>query len=120
MVAAQPSVTTALLGLLLRGLGRLLLRRGVGGGLPGCRVRDGSLLGGDPRKSEAHLRKALTHKPDSVISLLFLAETLLDLKRGAEARAALQAAIEAPLDPEWTPEDVRFKVQARQLLATLK
>ncbi len=78
------------------------------------------LFGGDLKKSEAHLRAALTYKRDSVISLLFLAETLIDLNRRSEARAALQAALEAPADPEWLPEDTRFKAQARQLLSTIK
>ena len=78
------------------------------------------LFGGDMRKSEQHLRKALTYKPDSVISLLFLAETLIELDRKTEARAALDAALAAPLDPEWIPEDTRFKAQARHLLTTLR
>jgi len=77
------------------------------------------LFGGDVRKSETHLRRALGYKPDSVISLLFLAETLLELDRKPDARAALQAAIDAPPDPEWAPEDARFKAQARTLLASL-
>lgn len=77
------------------------------------------LFGGDVRKSETHLRRALGYKADSVISLLFLAETLLDLDRKAEARAALQSAIDAAPDPEWAPEDARFKAQARTLLASL-
>jgi tetratricopeptide (TPR) repeat protein len=77
------------------------------------------MFGGDERKSEQHLRKALTYKPDSIISLLFLAETLIELDQTAEARATLEAAIAAPLDPEWTPEDTRFKAEARKLLATL-
>ena len=34
------------------------------------------LFGGDKRKSEQHLRKALTYRPNSIISHLFLAETL--------------------------------------------
>jgi tetratricopeptide (TPR) repeat protein len=78
------------------------------------------LFGGDVRKSETHLRKALSYKPDSVISLLFLAETLIELDRRTEARATLQAAIDATPDPEWAPEDARFKAQARTLLATLR
>ncbi|MBL8137468.1 MAG: tetratricopeptide repeat protein [Acidobacteria bacterium] len=78
------------------------------------------LFGGDVRKSETHLRKALTYKPDSVISLLFLAETLIELDRRTEARATLQAAIDATPDAEWAPEDARFKAQARTLLATLR
>jgi tetratricopeptide (TPR) repeat protein len=77
------------------------------------------LFGGDMRKSEAHLRNALTYNPDSIISLLFLAETLVELDRRADARAALQKALGTPPDPEWLPEDARFKVQARDLLARL-
>lgn len=77
------------------------------------------LFGGDKKKSEAHLRKALAYDPDSVITHLFLAETLLDMDRKDEARAELQAAIDAPPDPEWAPEDRRFKEQARQLLAKI-
>jgi len=37
------------------------------------------LFGGDNRKSEAHLRQALAYNQHSVITHLFLAETLLDL-----------------------------------------
>jgi hypothetical protein len=77
------------------------------------------LFGGDLRKSEQYLRKALTYKADSVISLLFLGETLIELDRETEARAALATAIAAPADPEWIPEDARFKAQARRLLTTL-
>jgi tetratricopeptide (TPR) repeat protein len=77
------------------------------------------LFGGNLKKSEEYLRKALTYKSDSIISLLFLAETLIEMDRKDDARATLDAAIAAPLDPEWTPEDTRFKAQARQLLATL-
>jgi tetratricopeptide (TPR) repeat protein len=78
------------------------------------------LFGGDDRKSEQHLRKALAYNPDSVITRLFLAETLIELDRKAEARKELEAAIAAPEDPEWIPEDRRFKQRARDLLATLR
>jgi tetratricopeptide (TPR) repeat protein len=78
------------------------------------------LFGGDDRKSEQHLRKALSYNPQSVITRLFLAETLIALNRKAEAREALEAAIAAPDDPEWLPEDRRFKQQARDLLARLR
>jgi tetratricopeptide (TPR) repeat protein len=77
------------------------------------------LFGGNNRKSEEHLRKALAYNPQSVITRLFLAETLIDLGRRDEARRELQAAIDLPLDPDWAPEDRRFKQQAAALLATL-
>ncbi len=77
------------------------------------------LFGGSNQKSEAHLRKALTYNPQSVISYIFLGDTLADMGRKDDARRAYQAAIDAPLDPDWTPEDRRFKAQARQLLQRL-
>lgn len=78
------------------------------------------LFGGDLQLSETHLRKALTYKADSVISLVFLAETLIERGKDAEARQVLQQAIDAAPDPDWTPEDTRFKAQAKQILATVK
>jgi tetratricopeptide (TPR) repeat protein len=78
------------------------------------------LFGGDKRKSEAHLRKALAYNAQSVITRLFLAETLIDLGRKDEARRELEAAIASPDDPEWIPEDRAFREQARKLFATLK
>jgi hypothetical protein len=78
------------------------------------------LFGGDKRKSEQHLRKALAYNEQSVITHLFLAETLIELNRKAEARKELEAAIAAPEDPEWAPEDRAFRAQAKKLLASLR
>jgi tetratricopeptide (TPR) repeat protein len=78
------------------------------------------LFGGDKRKSEQHLRKALTFNPQSVITRLFLAETLIALDREVEARKELEAALAAPDDPEWIPEDRVFREHAKRLLATLQ
>ncbi|HYB93358.1 MAG TPA: TRAP transporter TatT component family protein [Vicinamibacterales bacterium] len=78
------------------------------------------LFGGDNKKSEQHLRKSLTYNPNSVISRVFLAETLADQGRVAEARTEAQSAIDAPLDPDWAPEDRRFKEEAKRLLARLR
>jgi hypothetical protein len=44
----------------------------------------------------------------------------LDDNRKAEARKELQAVLDAPLDPEWTPEDREFKEKARKALTNLK
>jgi hypothetical protein len=78
------------------------------------------LFGGDDRKSEQHLRKALSYNPRSVITRLFLAETLIELDRQGDARKELEAALAAPDDPEWLPEDRRFRQQAKDLLARLR
>lgn len=77
------------------------------------------LFGGSKQKSEEHLRKALAYNEQSIITRLFLAETLIELNRKADARKELEASVAAPLDPEWIPEDRLFKAQAKQLLATI-
>ena len=78
------------------------------------------MFGGDNRKSEAYLRKALAYNQNSVITRLFLAETLLELGERDAAGDELRAAIAAPVDPEWVPEDKRFKEQAEALLKKLE
>ena len=77
------------------------------------------LFGGSNQKSEEHLRKSLTYNPNSTASLFFLAETLADMERDDEARATLQKVLDAPIDPDWAPEDKEFKAKARQLLTQL-
>ncbi len=74
------------------------------------------LFGGSNKKSEEHLRRSLTYDPHSTASRYFLAETLYDMNRNAEARAELQKVIDAPLDPDWTPEDQEFKQKAKVML----
>lgn len=78
------------------------------------------LFGGSKQKSEEHLRKSLTYDPNSTASHYFLAETLIDEGRKADARIELQNVLDAPLDPDWTPEDRDFKDKASKLLATIK
>jgi tetratricopeptide (TPR) repeat protein len=78
------------------------------------------LFGGSRRKAEAHLRKALTYNPHSTATHFFLAELYLAEDRHADARAALQAVLDAPLDPAWAPEDREFKTRARGVVARLK
>ena len=77
------------------------------------------LFGGSNKKSEEHLRKSLTYNPQSVISHIFLADTLADMGRTDEARKEYQAAIDAPPHPDWIPEDKRFRQQAKQSLQRL-
>ena len=78
------------------------------------------LVGGSKQESEAHLRKALTYNPQSTVTRYFLAETLIALGRTAEARSELQNVIDAPLDPDWTPEDQEWKAKARGLLGEIR
>jgi tetratricopeptide (TPR) repeat protein len=78
------------------------------------------LFGGSKQKAEDHLRKSLGYNPNSTASLYFLAETLIEQNRNDEARKTLQQVLDAPLDPNWTPEDREFKQKARELLNTLK
>jgi hypothetical protein len=77
------------------------------------------LFGGSKKKSEEYLRKSLTYNPQSTASHFFLAETLVSLDRRDEAREELQRVLDAPLDPDWTPEDREFKEQARKMLTDL-
>jgi hypothetical protein len=79
-----------------------------------------ALFGGDKKQSEAHLRASLKYNPNSTASHFFLAELLLDDGRKDEGRAELQRVIDAPLDPEWTPEDREFKGKALALLGRAK
>jgi len=78
------------------------------------------LFGGDHRLAEQHLRASLKYTDNSTASHFFLAELFLDDDRKADARVELQKVIDAPLDPQWTPEDREFKDKARRLLAGLK
>src|SRR5207253_5851822 len=74
------------------------------------------LFGGSHKEAEAHLRASLAYNANSTASHYFLAELLLDDGRKDEGRAELQKVIDAPLHPDWTPEDREFKEKARRLL----
>jgi tetratricopeptide (TPR) repeat protein len=78
-----------------------------------------ALFGGSRTRAEAHLRASLKYNPASTASHFFLAELLLDQHREAEARAELQQVLDAPVDPDWVPEDRDFKQQAAELLGRL-
>jgi tetratricopeptide (TPR) repeat protein len=78
------------------------------------------LFGGSNKKAEEHLRRALTYNPNSTLTHYFLAETLLDEGKKDDARAELQKVLDAPLDPDWGPEDRDYKQKAQRLLLTLR
>lgn len=78
-------------------------------------------VGGDHDKGIALLRQSLAINPEGSQIRYTLAEALSDDKKTRpEAIRLLQGVIDAPLDPEWTPEDRFYKVKARALLAKLK
>jgi hypothetical protein len=77
------------------------------------------LFGGSRKKAEAHLRASLQYDSESTISRVFLAEVLLADDRVADARAELQRVLDAPVNPEWAPEDEEYKAKARALLASI-
>jgi len=74
------------------------------------------LFGGSAREAEAHYRASLKYNANSTASLFFLAELLIEHKREPEARQLLQRVADAPIDPDWAPEDREFKAKARALL----
>lgn len=77
------------------------------------------LFGGSNARAEAHLRASLQYDENSTISHFFLAEVLLDEDRAEEARAELQRVIDAPINPDWVPEDQEYKARAGRLLESL-
>jgi len=74
------------------------------------------LFGGSKKLAEEHLRASLKYNTNNTLSHFFLAEVLLDEGRKGEARAELGKVLDAPLHPDWTPEDREFKEKARRLL----
>src|SRR5437588_6530 len=84
-------------------------------GLLARRPRAGRRAPRVPRERH-RLRASLQYNAHSTASHFFLAEVLLDEGRNDEARAELQQVIDAPLDPDWGPEDRDFKTKARALL----
>ena len=78
------------------------------------------LFGGDHKLSEQHLRQSLKYNDNSTASHFFLAELFIDDNRKADARLELKKVLDAPLDPQWTPEDREFKEKVQKLLASLK
>jgi hypothetical protein len=78
------------------------------------------LFGGSHKDAEAHLRASLRYNPDSTASHFFLAQVLLDAGRKTDAVAELKSVIDAPIDPEWAPEDHEFQTKARTLLSQVQ
>jgi tetratricopeptide (TPR) repeat protein len=77
------------------------------------------LFGGSDRKAEEHLRRALAINPQSRTALTYLAELLIEHHRTDEARQLLERAVQAPIDPEWAPEDRELRAEAAARLSAL-
>jgi tetratricopeptide (TPR) repeat protein len=75
------------------------------------------LFGGSEAKSEEYLRKALTYGPDSVLTHFYLAETLFERNKDAEAIAELKKTVAATRNPAFDPEDREFQTKAAAELA---
>ena len=78
------------------------------------------LFGGSNKKSEEHLRKSLSYDANSTVSHFFLAQTLLDEDRKAEAIEELKKVLAAPYDADWEPEDREYKQKASDLLSRIR
>ena len=77
------------------------------------------LFGGSEKLAEEHLKKALAYNPNSTVTHYFLAELYVDAGRRAEARVEAQKVIDAPVDPEYAPEDRDWKEKAAKLLKAI-
>ncbi len=78
------------------------------------------LFGGDKGKSEELLKRCLELDPGSTVGHYYLGQTLFAQGRTSEAIAALRAAVEAPLDPDYGPEQRLWKERAQRLLAKVE
>ena len=78
------------------------------------------LFGGSRDKAVEHLKQSLTHAPQSTATHFFLAETYLDMDKKDDARREAQNVLDAPLHPDWSPEDREFKQKAKDLLQKIK
>jgi tetratricopeptide (TPR) repeat protein len=70
------------------------------------------LFGGSEAKSEEYLRKALTYGPDSILTHFYLAETLFERNKDAEAIEELRKTVTATRNPDFDPEDREFQTKA--------
>ena len=75
------------------------------------------LFGGSETKSEEYLRKALTYGPDSILTHFYLAETLFERSKDADAIVELKKTVTATRNPDFDPEDRDFQTKAAAELA---
>jgi tetratricopeptide (TPR) repeat protein len=70
------------------------------------------LFGGSEAKSEEYLRKALTYDANSILTHFYLAETLFERDKNAEAIEELKKTIAAAPSADFGPEDREFQAKA--------
>ena len=76
------------------------------------------LFGGSEAKSEEYLRKALTYDTDGILARFYLAETLFERDKDAEAIEELKKVSAAARNPDFDPEDREFQAKAAAELAS--
>ncbi|MCX5868823.1 MAG: TRAP transporter TatT component family protein [Proteobacteria bacterium] len=74
------------------------------------------LLGGDRKKCYEYYKKAIEIAPDHLVNHLFLAEAYLEDKDREKAREQVDFILNAPLEPDFMPDDRLYKRQAEDLL----
>jgi tetratricopeptide repeat protein len=77
------------------------------------------VFGGSRAKAEERLRDVLKRFPHSKTALSFLADVVAADGRLDEARALLGRILAAPVDPDWTPEDLDSQKTAAERLTKL-
>jgi len=77
------------------------------------------LFGGSRAKAEERLEYVLRRFPHSKTALSFLADVVAADGRLDEARALLGRILAAPVDPDWTPEDLESQKTAAERLQKL-
>lgn len=75
---------------------------------------------GDDEKAEAMLKQALAINPDGIDPNYFYGDYLARAKRFAEAKAALEKALQAPPRPDRLSADVGRKEEIEALLSKVK
>lgn len=78
------------------------------------------LFGGSDAKAVEHLQRSLKYAPTSIPTHVFLGEVYEGMNRRDDARREFEAAIAAPFQPDWIPEEREFKKQAEAYLRRLR
>ena len=74
------------------------------------------LLGGDRKKCYEYYKKSIEIAPQHLVNHLFLAEAYFEDKDKEKAREEINFILNAPLEPDFMPDDRLYKRQAEDLL----